>query len=197
MSDDDSMITSMDKEKKTLTLKPKLALNTDADSEANAIKRPSKRRIVRREDIVAEKLATPRLPKRNAPAKKPMKRLTPAEQQAVDLTAQLASVFPIWAQHKPLAIGIEEALQQYFDQAQIPVSKRVLHRVLWHHTHQKEYLQQVLIENQRYSLDGRANGEIKASEKEHAQRTLDEIAVAQTPKPRPPSRRPPSTRNKY
>lgn len=69
MSDDDSMITSMDKEKKTLTLKPKLALNTDADSEANAIKRPSKRRIVRREDIVAEKLATPRLPKRNAPAK--------------------------------------------------------------------------------------------------------------------------------
>lgn len=187
----------MDKEKKILTLKPKLTLNTDNNSEANALKRPNKRRVIRREDIVPERLATARPPKRSAPIHKPIKKLSPAEQQAVDLTAELAGIFPIWAQHKPLAIGIEDALQQHFDQAQIPVSKRVLHRVLWHHTHQKEYLQQILIENQRYSLDGRAEGEIKASEKEHAQRTLDEIALAQTPKPRSAPRRSPPNKPRY
>ncbi|WP_020558022.1 ProQ/FINO family protein [Thiofilum flexile] len=186
----------MDKEKKTLSLKPKLALNTDTDSEST-VKRPNKRRVIRREDIVAERLATAR-PPRNAPPRRPVKKLTPAEQQAVDLTAELADNFPIWEQHKPLAIGIEEALQQHFDQVQIPVSKRVLHRVLWHHTHQKEYLQQILIENQRYSLDGQAMGEIKASEKEHAQRTLDEIALAQTPKARRPGpAKRPSPRPRY
>ena len=194
MSDNDLMITFMDKEKKILTLKPKPALTTD--TETNLLKRPSKRRLVRREDIVPERLASARPPKQHAPTRKPIKKLTPAEQQAVDLTTQLASVFPIWEQHKPLALGIEDALQQHFDKAQIPVSKRVLHRVLWHHTHQKEYLQQILIENQRYSLDGQAMGEIKASEKEHAQRTLDEIVLAQTPKDRPPSRRP-SPRPRY
>lgn len=189
------MITLMDKEKKTLSLKPKQLVTSD--NETNALKRPSKRRVVRREDIPAEKLANarPAAKRLSSPPRKVLKKLTPAEQQAVDLTVQLAEVFPIWEQHKPLALGIEEALQQYFDHEQIPVSKRVLHRVLWHHTHQKEYLQQVLIETQRYELTGKAVGEIKAPEKEHAQRTLDEIAIASAPKkPRSDPRRPLSPR---
>ncbi|MEN9432431.1 MAG: ProQ/FINO family [Pseudomonadota bacterium] len=183
------MIAPMEKEKKTLSLKPK---QPTVDAEGT-IKRPTKRRVVRREDIPAEKLANarPAVKRGGFPMKKPIKKLTPAEQQAVDLTTQLAEVFPMWAQHKPLALGIEAALQEYFDRAQIPVSKRVLHRVLWHHTHQKEYLQQVLIETQRYELNGKGTGEIKPAEKEHAQRTLDEIALVTAPKPaRPRSRHP-------
>lgn len=170
-----------DNGKKTLSLKPKPALG--ADNAQATVRRP-KKRIIRRSDIPAGKLTSSRKPKpKPAPrnnAKKPeSKPLSPGDQKAIELTALLIERFPAWENYKPLALGVEKTLLTYLNENEIEASKRVVHRVLWHHTHQNQYLENILLDTHRYSLTGEEQQEIKDSEREHAKRVLKQQAEKQ------------------
>lgn len=170
-----------DNGKKTLSLKAK----TQQSADEEPVVRRSKKRIIRRSDIPTNKLSGSRKAakqpfKKGKPApQKPSKPLSPGDQKAMELTALLIERFPVWADSKPLALGISDALLGYLQQENIEASKRVIHRVLWHHTHKIEYLESVLSASHRYGLDGNQQQEIKDSERAHAARVLEQQKATQ------------------
>jgi sRNA-binding protein len=169
-----------DQPRKTLSIKPKVAPTTEQAStlnqETKVVLRANKR-IIKREQVQATALAKP---KAKAPAKKPTKPRKPAPKKPLiapsairmdNLNAALNTLV-VWREHQPLALGIERQIFQLIAQQHLSASKRVVQKLLYQHTHQRNYLLKVGQGGQRFNLDGTEDGVILPEEREHAGRLL-------------------------
>ena len=105
----------------------------------------------------------------------------PSAQQARRLNVFLNKASKTWRDHCPLILGIEAELGHFLQDYVEPPSRRVLQRVLYYQTNNKRYLMQVLNGEYRYHLDGSIGGEIRAEDKEHAQRALTRLTNSTSP----------------
>ena len=164
----------------TLSIKPKAVSTTEQaptlNPETKAVSRGNKR-IIKREQVQPYALAKP---KAKVPPKKPNKPRKPAPKKPLvspsdirldNLNAAL-NAFVVWRERKPLALGIERQIFQLIAQQNLSASKRVVQKLLYRHTHQRNYLLNVGQEGQRFNLDGSAAEGILPEEREHAGRLL-------------------------
>jgi hypothetical protein len=168
--------------RKTLTITRKPASNGTATtgSDTGAIKRTGKR-IIRREDLPADKLTRPGKfePKPKKPAKTARKprqpprppKTPPSELRARELSDSLNN-FPVWRERLPLAIGIEKQVFKHIADLHLSASKRVVNKLLHCHTHNRAYLLNVGRGGSRFNLDGTDEGAVLPPEREHAGRVL-------------------------
>lgn len=169
-----------EKPRKTLSIKRKPA-NTGTDTtspDKGAVKRAGKR-IIKREDLPANKLTRPgklEKPKKSTQAKhrrqppKP-KKTPPSDLRAQELNDSL-NVYSVWREYKPLALGIERQIYQYIGKHSLSASKRLVQKLLHRHTHHRDYLQAISCGNLRYNLDGTETKTITQPERDHAARML-------------------------
>lgn len=169
-----------DQSRKTLSIKPKAVPTTEQaptlNQEAKTVSRGNKR-IIKREQVQADALAKPKAkvptkrpakPRKTAP-KKPL--IAPSGVRMDNLNAAL-NAFVVWREQQPLALGIERQIFQLIAQQNLSASKRVVQKLLYQHTHQRNYLLNVGQGGQRFSLDGSAAEGILPEEREHAGRLL-------------------------
>lgn len=169
-----------DQPRKTLSIKPKIALTTEQaptlNQETKAVLRGNKR-IIKREQVQATALAKPKAkvptkkptkPRKTAP-KKPL--IAPSVIRMDNLNAAL-NAFVVWREQQPLALGIERQIFQLIAQQNLSASKRVVQKLLYQHTHQRHYLLKVGQGGARFNLDGSADGVILPAECEHVGRLL-------------------------
>jgi sRNA-binding protein len=71
-----------------------------------------------------------------------------------------------------LALGIEKQVFRYIADHHLSASKRVVQRLLYAHTHQRDYLQAVAAGGMRYGLDGQEAGEVTPMEQKNAEQCL-------------------------
>ena len=169
-----------EKPRKTITIKPKAAPTTEQvtshDEAAKAIFRGNKR-MIKREQVQPTALAKP---KAKAPSKKSAKPRKPAPKKPLvapsdvrmdNLNAAL-NAFAVWRERKPLALGIEKQIFQLMADQHLSASKRVVQKLLYRHTRQRDYLLKISQGKggQRYNLDGTSDGVILPEECEHAER---------------------------
>jgi sRNA-binding protein len=57
----------------------------------------------------------------------------------------------------------------------LSASKRVVQRLLYAHTHRRDYLQAVAAGGMRYGLDGQEAGEITPDESDYARQALSKL----------------------
>lgn len=169
-----------DKPRKTISIKPKALPSTEQTSKPDqATKTVSRgnKRIIKREQVQATALAKP---KAKVPTKKPNKPRKPALKKPLvapstirmdNLNAAL-NAFVIWRELQPLALGIERQIFQWIAVKQLSASKRVVQKLLFKHTHQRDYLLKVVQGEQRFNLDGSASGVILPEECKHIGRLL-------------------------
>lgn len=133
-----------DKPRKTLSIKPKAAPTTEIHQETKTVSRGNKR-IIKREQVQPYALAKPKskaLPKKpNKPRKPAPKKplISPSDIRMDNLNAAL-NAFAVWRERKPLALGIERQIFQLIAQQNLSASKRVVQKLLYRHTHQRNYL---------------------------------------------------------
>ncbi|MEZ5476279.1 MAG: ProQ/FINO family protein [Thiolinea sp.] len=173
-----------DTPRKTLTLKRKPPVETVAEESAEAtqpreVKRLGKR-IIRREERTPARPARggkPGASRKPAHANKHNQGgetgPSPSEILAKELDQKLIGAYPVWAEFKPLAHGIENLLYDFMQENQPPASKRLIQRLLRMHCNHGKYLQGVIEHPERFDLAGEAQGEVSAAEREHATRTLE------------------------
>ena len=169
-----------DRPRKTLSIKPKAAPTTEPayspDKAAKPILRSNKR-IITREQLQPCALVKPKakaLPKKTNKPRKPAPKkplVSPSDIRMDNLNAAL-NAFAVWRERKPLALGIERQIFQLIAQQNLSASKRVVQKLLYRHTHQRNYLLNVGQEGQRFNLDGSAAEGILPEEREHAGRLL-------------------------
>lgn len=165
-----------DKPRKTLSIKPKVEGASTPDQDTKAPLRANKR-IVKREQVQSTALAKP---KANVPTKKPTKPRKPAPKKTLvapsdirmDRLNAALNAFAVWREHQPLALGIEKEIFQWIAQQHLSASKRVVQKLLYKHTHQRNYLLNVGQGGQRFYLDGREAGIIIPAERDYAGRLL-------------------------
>lgn len=170
--------------RKTLSLKqPASNPAESSDAETPARKRTGKR-IIRREQLPQQSLATTKKPLPKAAKRQKTKKsatatkkqgATPSDLRLVALDKQLSEVFSIWSEHQPLALGIEKSIFRFIAEHHISASKRVVQKLLKRHTAARSYRANVLQQAQRYELDGTPAGMISQLEKDHAQRQMDVV----------------------
>jgi ProP effector len=96
---------------------------------------------------------------------------TPAPRKSRSpLLAQLAAEFVVFAEAKPLALGIHKALIE----AQPGLAKTALRTALHTHTHSTRYLKGLVAGAPRYNLAGAVEGEVNAEQAALALATLKE-----------------------
>lgn len=140
-----------------------------------------KKRIIKRADIPAAKLAKagkkappnpaqkPRKPPKAAP-KKP--EISPSELRARALYQRL-NEFEVWRTYKPLAIGIDKAIFKICNDEQFAgASKNVVQKVLSRHTRRTIYQTNLVKGSKRYSLDGQPAGTITEDQQDIAAKQL-------------------------
>ncbi len=171
-----------EKPRKTLTITRKPATaDTGTTTPTNSAVRRSGKRVIRREEIPADKLtrpgkASPKKPATKSKAKRPRqppkpKKTPPSDLRARELNDSL-NAFAVWRNRQPLALGIEKQVFQYIAEHHLSASKRVVQKLLHHHAHNRAYLQAVGQGGQRFNLDGTEAGAILPGEQEHAGRVL-------------------------
>lgn len=168
-----------DKPRKTISIKPKALPSTEQTSKPDqATKTVSRgnKRIIKREQVQPYALAKP---KAKAPPKKPNKPRKPAPKKPlispsdirVDNLNAALNAFAVWRERKPLVLGIERQIFQLIADQQLSASKRVVQKLLFKHTRQRDYLLRIAQGKggQRYNLDGTSGGYISPEECEHAE----------------------------
>ncbi|MEZ5454449.1 MAG: ProQ/FINO family protein [Thiothrix sp.] len=171
-----------DKPRKTLTITRKPATaGTDTTTPTGGAVRRSGKRIIKREEIPADKLtrpgkAPPKKPASKGKAKRPrqppkLKKPAPSELRARELSDSL-NAFPAWRNRQPLALGIDKQIFRHIAEHQLSASKRVVNKLLHRHTHNRAYLQAIGRGGSRYNLDGTAAGAILPGEQEYSGRVL-------------------------
>ncbi|MEZ5448357.1 MAG: ProQ/FINO family protein [Thiolinea sp.] len=168
----------MSKPRKRLSLKPKppVPILQEQEEEAPVAARRSGKRIIKRNQLPANKLAQTKAPPKPQP--KPRK-ARPTPQQPTtspsDLRAEALNDslndFEIWRTFKPLALGIDKTIFQHIAAHQLSASKRVVQSCS-RHCHDRRYLKAVQNSECRYHLDGQEANPISQEEKNHAARTL-------------------------
>ncbi|HPE61951.1 MAG: Fertility inhibition FinO [Thiothrix sp.] len=135
------------------------------------------RRIIRREDVPADKLARPKsVPKPGPQARKPQPKpqkpvKSPSDLRADELDAALNGL-KVWMERLPLSIGIEREIFQFIARHELSASKRVVQKLLYRHTRRGRYLQRLGAGEVRYHLDGAEAGPILPADREHVGRLL-------------------------
>lgn len=100
----------------------------------------------------------------------------PSRMEPPAVLTVLRTCFPVLAQNRPLALGIDQAMQRRCPS----YSRRRVRTALRLHTRTPAYLAAVARGGVRYDLDGVAVTLITSKHREHAQRLLAQ-ASAQTP----------------
>ncbi|QTR45517.1 Fertility inhibition FinO [Thiothrix litoralis] len=169
-----------EKPRKTLsiTCKPVSPTAVEQDGKApTGIKRTGKR-IITRDQLPQAAPAKPKPPKpkpskAKKPPRKPVRKLVtpPSELRARELNDSLNG-FAVWLQRQPLALGIEKQVFRYIADHHLSASKRVVQRLLYAHTHRRDYLQAVAAGGMRYGLDGQEAEAITAAERDYAGQRL-------------------------
>ena len=136
----------------------------------------SRKRIIRRDQMPAAKLATTKPPPEPKPKRKPVPApktptTPPSHVRADNLNASL-NAFEVWRTYQPLALGIDKQIFQHIAKHSLSCSKRVVRKLLHRHCHDRRYLQAVQAGGQRFNLDGTESGAIVETEQEHAARML-------------------------
>ena len=174
-------ISMPDQPRKPLTLKTR----TTGEDKQPTVPSPRKRsgkRIIRRDQLPAQSLATTKAPPPGKPAKKKKPKKAVAAKQVVTppsdlrmaaLDQQLHEAFTVWNDYQPLALGIEKSIFRFIAEHHISASKRVVQQLLQRHTTTRSYRANILQQAQRYNLDGSPAGQINQIEKDHAQRQID------------------------
>ena len=153
---------------------------TGAGSEI--VKRGGKR-IITRDQLPASSLTRPGKFEKPKPKQKPAntrrkprqppkpKKTPPSELRARELNDSL-NAFEVWRTHKPLALGIERQVFQCIGELHLSASKRVVQKLLHHHTHNRAYLLHVGSGGMRFNLDGSEEDQITQGERDHSARVL-------------------------
>ncbi len=180
-----------DKPRKTLTIirKPTTASTATGNTDTPVVQRTGKR-IIRREELSGVQRTTkpavpapkpqPKPKQKKKPPRKPKKPVVkPSDLKAKELNDRLNG-FLVWLHYKPLSLGIEKAIFRLVGEESFSgASKKVVQKVLYQHTNHGRYLQNLLVEQHRYHLDGEAEGEVTAHQRQLAAETLQK----RTPKP--------------
>lgn len=140
-----------------------------------------KKRIIKRADIPAAKLAKagkkappkpaqkPKKPQKAAP-KKP--EISPSELRARELYQRL-NEFEVWRTYKPLAIGIDKAIFKICNDEQFAgASKNVVNKVLSRHTRKAIYQANLAKGGKRYQLNAGEAGVVTEQQKQIAEKQL-------------------------
>ena len=169
-----------EKPRKTLSITRKPVSPTAVEQDGKAptgIKRTGKR-IITRDQLPQAAPAKPKPPKpkpskAKKPPRKPVRKLVtpPSVVRARELNDSLNG-FAVWLQRQPLALGIEKQVFRYIADHHLSASKRVVQRLLYAHTHRRDYLQAVAAGGMRYGLDGQEAEAITATERDYAVRVL-------------------------
>ncbi|MEZ5535076.1 MAG: ProQ/FINO family protein [Thiolinea sp.] len=140
-----------------------------------------KKRIIKRADIPAAKLAKAGKkapPKPAQKAKQPQKptpkkpEVSPSELRARELYSRL-NEFEVWRTYQPLAIGIDKAIFKICNDEQFAgASKNVVNKVLSRHTRRDVYQTNLSRGGQRYHLDGQPVGAITEQQQSIAKKQL-------------------------
>ncbi|MFZ1570654.1 MAG: ProQ/FINO family protein, partial [Thiolinea sp.] len=90
------------------------------------------------------------------------------------------NAFAVWRERKPLALGIERQIFQLIAQQNLSASKRVVQKLLYRHTRNRDYLLKISQGKggQRYNLDGTEAEIILLTEQEHAERAINLMRIA-------------------
>lgn len=156
-----------EKPRKTLSLKrPSAPVETEAapTNPPSALSRRPAKRIIRREDLSGvQKAGTIKTPSPKPKAKKPTKprrpaapkKPAPSQLRLENINASL-NAYPAWLHFKPLAIGIERQIFQHIAKHALSASKRVVQKLLFTHTRDARYQQQLAEGVARVNLDGTA-----------------------------------------
>lgn len=170
-------------DRKTLSLKKTVPLDSQAVDSTPLAKR-SKKRIIRRGELAQSALGRTKLT--SAPQKAVNKKVKsvkvlsrqpaktpPSDLRMVALDQQLHDAFTVWHDYQPLALGIDKSIFRFIAEQHISASKRVVQKLLQRHTSTRSYRGNILRQAQRYDLDGSPAGQISQIEKDHAQRQID------------------------
>ena len=151
--------------RKTLSLKrPTAPVEADANpsNPASPVSRRPAKRIIRREDLSGvQKAGTIKAPISKPKAKKPPKprrptrpaKPAPSQLRLESINASL-NAYPAWLHFKPLALGIERQIFQHIAKHSLSASKRVVQKLLFTHTRDARYQQQLAEGITRVNLDG-------------------------------------------
>ena len=151
--------------RKTLSLKrPTIPVDVDTTqtNTPNPVSRRPSKRIIRREDLSGvQKAGTIKTPSSKPKAKKPPKprrptrpaKPAPSQLRLENINASL-NAYPAWLHFKPLALGIERQIFQHIAKHALSASKRVVQKLLFAHTRDARYQQQLAAGVVRVNLDG-------------------------------------------
>ncbi len=151
-----------EKPRKALSLKLKANTGTVEENPAQRFTRRHKR-IIRREELPANKLSNTKAPPKPKPKPKKAAKPTPPKKQGTspsdirlaNLNAHLNNHSEAWREFKPLVIGVEKEVFRYIAAHHLSASKRVVQRLLRQHTQDERYQRNLLAGGGRYHLDGR------------------------------------------
>lgn len=148
-----------DKPRQTLTItrKPATAGNDTTTPTGGAVRRSGKRIITRAELPNVQKPGQPKKSAKKPANRKPRqppkpKKTPPSDLRARELSDSL-NAFAVWRTRQPLALGIEKQIFRHIAAHQLSASKRVVQKLLHHHTHNRAYLQAVGQGGQRFNPD--------------------------------------------
>ena len=119
----------------------------------------SRKRIIRRDELPANKLSTTKAPPKPKPKKKPASpapkkpTISPSDIRLDNLNASL-NAFDVWREFRPLVIGVEKEVFRHIAKHQLSSSKRVVQRLLRQHTQDERYQRNLKAGDGRYHLDG-------------------------------------------
>ena len=147
-----------DKQNKTLSLKPKTTPAPPENPTQTLIR--SRKRIIRRDELPADKLSTtkkPPKPKLKQQPKPPAPKkpdISPSDIRLDNLNAHLNNHSEAWRGYLPLMIGIEKEVFRHIAEHHLSASKRVVQRLLRQHTQDERYQRNLITGGGRCHLNG-------------------------------------------
>ncbi len=152
-----------DKPTKRLSLKHK-ATAPELIENGTQTRPRSRKRIIRRAELPANKLSTTKAPPKAKPKPKKAAKSTPPKKvgaspsdiRLANLNAHLNNHSEAWREFKPLVIGVEKEVFRCIAAHHLSASKRVVQRLLRQHTQDERYQHNLLAGGVRYHLDGTA-----------------------------------------
>lgn len=161
-----------EREKLSLSRKPKAATTTPASDENGTTERlRGNKRVIKFDRPEKKPPQQTNAPKRRKP-KKP-----PSSLRVNGLDTELGKESKVWRKHLPLALGIERQIFQQIGRQNLSASKRVVKLLLHKHTHNKNYLVDIAAGVSRYNLDGSEAGQCTLADEEHSRRVLKKLEV--------------------
>ena len=148
-----------DQPTKRLSLKPKVVA-PDLPNSSLEKRTRSRKRIIRRDELPASKLATTKAPPKPKPKKKPASpapkkpTILPSDIRLDNLNTHLNNYSEAWRDYKPLMIGVEKEVFRHIAKHQLSSSKRVVQRLLRQHTQNERYRRNLKAGSGRYHLNG-------------------------------------------